>query len=88
MVDNLARVKFHRLPTDTPQDVMARFYDDHLYVPGVTLHPELEPLCKHFMELYIADRFGCDDAAEMRASQLKKLSEQIHTIVRTKHHDN
>ncbi|MBI2809550.1 MAG: transglutaminase domain-containing protein [Candidatus Melainabacteria bacterium] len=88
VVDDLARVKIHRLPTDTPQDLMARFNDDELYVPGVTLHPDLEPLCKHFMELYIADRFGCDDAAEMRASQMKKLSEQIHTIVRTKHHDN
>lgn len=88
VVDDLARVKIHRLPTDTPEDLMARFNDDDLYDPGVKIHPDLEPLCKHFMELYIADRFGCDDAAEMRAGQMKQLSEQIHTIVRTKHHDN
>lgn len=88
VVDDLARVKIHRLPTDTPDDLMARFNDDELYDPSIKIHPDLEPLCKHFMELYIADRFGCDDAAEMRAGQMKQLSEQIHTIVRTKHHDN
>ncbi|MBS1954474.1 MAG: DUF3488 domain-containing protein [Cyanobacteria bacterium SZAS-4] len=88
VVDDLARVKIHRLPTDTPEDLMARFNDDEHYDPAVKIHPDLEPLCKHFMELYIADRFGCDDAAEMRAGQMKQLSEQIHTIVRTKHHDN
>jgi hypothetical protein len=88
VVDDLARVKIHRLPTDTSQDLMARFSDDETYEPGVTFHPELEPLCKRFMELYIADRFGCDDATELRAGQLKKMSEQIHTLVRTRHHDN
>jgi transglutaminase-like putative cysteine protease len=88
VVDDLARVKIYRLPTDTPQDLLARFNSDEDFDPEVSIHPDLEPLCKHFMELYIADRFGCDDAAEMRASQMKKLSEQIHSLVRVKHHDN
>jgi Transglutaminase-like superfamily/TgpA N-terminal domain len=88
VVDDLARVKIYRLPTDTPQDLLARFSSDEDYDPEVSIHPDLEPLCKHFMELYIADRFGCDDAAEMRASQMKKLSDQIHSLVRVKHHDN
>ncbi len=88
VVDDLARLKIHRLPTDTPQDVMARFSADETYDPTITFHPDLEPLCKRFMELYIADRFGCDDATELRAGQLKKMSEQIHTLVRTRHHDN
>ncbi len=88
VVDDLARVKIHRLPTDTPQDLLARFSSDEDFDPSVKLHPDLEPLCKHFMELYIADRFGCDDAAEMRSTQMKKLSDQIHMLVRAKHHDN
>ncbi|MFN8553764.1 MAG: transglutaminaseTgpA domain-containing protein [Candidatus Obscuribacterales bacterium] len=88
VVDDLARVKIYRLPTDTPQDLLARFTSDEDFDPEVNRHPDLEPLCKHFMELYIADRFGCDDAAEMRANQMKQLSDQIHTLVRTKHHDN
>jgi transglutaminase-like putative cysteine protease len=88
VVDDLARVKIHRLPTDTPEDLMSRFSADELYVTGIPFHPDLEPLCQRFMELYIADRFGCDDATELRAGQLKKMSEQIHTLVRTRLHDN
>ncbi|HEY9676737.1 MAG TPA: transglutaminaseTgpA domain-containing protein [Drouetiella sp.] len=90
VVDDLARVKIHRLPTDTPADLMARFADHTMYEDGlkVKFHPELEPLCKQFMDLYIADRFGCDDASEMRANQMRNLSDQIHTLVRTKQHDN
>jgi transglutaminase-like putative cysteine protease len=88
VVDDLARVKIHRLPTDTPEDLMSRFSDDELFVSGIPFHPDLEPLCHRFMELYIADRFGCDDATELRASQLKKIGEQIHVLVRTRLHDN
>jgi hypothetical protein len=34
------------------------------------------------MELYCADRFGCDDAAEMRQSQLKAISDEIHDLIK------
>ena len=88
VVDDLARVKIHRLPTDTPEDLMSRFSEQQFEGSGVYFHPDLKPLCNQFMELYIADRFGCDDATELRATQLKKIGEEIHSLVRARHHDN
>ena len=86
VANDLKKVKINRLPSDTPEDLLARFSET--LDPAVQIHPELAGLCKRFMELYSADRFGCDDAAELRGGQMKQISEQIHTLVRTRHHDN
>ena len=80
VTDDLKKLKINRLPSDTPEELLARFSE--ATQPSATFHPDLTPLCKRFMELYCADRFGCDDASEVRQEQLKSVSQQIHELIR------
>lgn len=82
VANDLKRLKISRHPTDTPEDLLARF--NEASAAGLKVHPELQELCTRFVELYCADRFGCDDATEFRNAQLKEIGEKIHTLVRTR----
>ena len=80
VADDLKKLKINRLPSDTPEELLNRFSEGS--DPGTTFHPDLTPLCRRFMELYCADRFGCDDATQMRQAQLKSISDEIHELVK------
>ncbi len=85
MAEDLKRLKVIRRPSDTPDELKQRFFA--ALDTAQDFPPELPALFKHFIHIYLQERFAEGGHNQENYKQLRELGAKIHSLSRGRYTD-